>query len=50
MSVFIGMLMLFGIVAKNSILLIDFAIEEMATALPSSRRSWKPATSAPSPS
>ncbi|MDE1916314.1 MAG: efflux RND transporter permease subunit [Sphingomonadales bacterium] len=30
MSVFIGMLMLFGIVAKNSILLIDFAIEEMA--------------------
>ena len=30
MSVFIGILMLFGIVAKNSILLIDFAIEEMA--------------------
>ncbi|MDE2596068.1 MAG: efflux RND transporter permease subunit [Sphingomonadales bacterium] len=30
MSVFIGVLMLFGIVAKNSILLIDFAIEEMA--------------------
>jgi predicted RND superfamily exporter protein len=29
--VFIGVLMLFGIVAKNSILLIDFAIEEMAT-------------------
>lgn len=29
MSVFIGILMLFGIVAKNSILLIDFAIEEM---------------------
>jgi multidrug efflux pump subunit AcrB len=29
MPVFIGMLMLFGIVAKNSILLIDFAIEEM---------------------
>ena len=28
--VFIGILMLFGIVAKNSILLIDFAIEEMA--------------------
>ena len=28
--VFIGVLMLFGIVAKNSILLIDFAIEEMA--------------------
>ena len=31
MPVFIGMLMLFGIVAKNSILLIDFAIEEMST-------------------
>ena len=30
LPVFIGMLMLFGIVAKNSILLIDFAIEEMA--------------------
>jgi len=30
MPVFIGILMLFGIVAKNSILLIDFAIEEMA--------------------
>src|SRR6185369_5515531 len=28
--VLIGVLMLFGIVAKNSILLIDFAIEEMA--------------------
>ena len=30
MPVYIGMLMLLGIVAKNSILLIDFAIEEMA--------------------
>ena len=30
MTVYIGILMLFGIVAKNSILLIDFAIEEMA--------------------
>ena len=30
LPVFIGMLMLLGIVAKNSILLIDFAIEEMA--------------------
>ncbi|SFF92041.1 AcrB/AcrD/AcrF family protein [Novosphingobium sp. CF614] len=30
MPVYIGILMLLGIVAKNSILLIDFAIEEMA--------------------
>jgi multidrug efflux pump subunit AcrB len=30
MPVFIGLLMLLGIVAKNSILLIDFAIEEMS--------------------
>jgi multidrug efflux pump subunit AcrB len=29
MPVFIGVLMLFGIVAKNSILLVDFVIEEM---------------------
>jgi multidrug efflux pump subunit AcrB len=29
MPVYIGMLMLIGIVAKNSILLIDFALEEM---------------------
>ena len=29
LPVFIGILMLFGIVAKNSILLVDFAIEEM---------------------
>ena len=34
MPVFIGVLMLLGIVAKNSILLIDFAIEEMATGTP----------------
>ncbi len=34
MPVFIGVLMLFGIVAKNSILLIDFAIEEMAKGTP----------------
>ena len=31
LPVFIGMLMLLGIVAKNSILLIDFALEEMET-------------------
>ncbi|PLK27139.1 efflux RND transporter permease subunit [Novosphingobium sp. TH158] len=30
LPVFIGVLMLFGIVAKNSILLVDFAIEEMS--------------------
>jgi multidrug efflux pump subunit AcrB len=34
MPVFIGILMLFGIVAKNSILLIDFAIEEMSKGVP----------------
>ncbi|MFN2099259.1 efflux RND transporter permease subunit [Altererythrobacter sp. MF3-039] len=34
MPVLIGTLMLFGIVAKNSILLIDFAIEEMARGTP----------------
>jgi multidrug efflux pump subunit AcrB len=34
MPVFIGMLMLFGIVAKNSILLIDFALEEMTAGQP----------------
>ena len=34
MPVFIGVLMLFGIVAKNSILLIDFAIEEMGRGVP----------------
>jgi multidrug efflux pump subunit AcrB len=34
LPVFIGILMLFGIVAKNSILLIDFAIEEMAKGVP----------------
>jgi len=34
MPVYIGILMLLGIVAKNSILLIDFAIEEMAKGVP----------------
>ncbi|PZQ61607.1 MAG: ABC transporter permease [Sphingomonas taxi] len=34
MPVFIGLLMLLGIVAKNSILLIDFALEEMAAGIP----------------
>ncbi len=34
MPVLIGLLMLLGIVAKNSILLVDFAIEEMARGTP----------------
>lgn len=34
MPVIIGILMLFGIVAKNSILLVDFAIEEMHQGVP----------------
>jgi multidrug efflux pump subunit AcrB len=34
MPVYIGLLMLLGIVAKNSILLIDFAIEEMDHGVP----------------
>jgi multidrug efflux pump subunit AcrB len=34
MPVFIGILMLFGIVAKNSILLLDFTIEEMGKGVP----------------
>lgn len=34
MPVFIGLLMLLGIVAKNSILLIDFALEEMLKGVP----------------
>ncbi|MBN8809623.1 MAG: efflux RND transporter permease subunit [Sphingomonas sp.] len=35
MPVYIGLLMLLGIVAKNSILLIDFALEEMGKGVPS---------------
>ncbi|MEG3143193.1 efflux RND transporter permease subunit [Sphingomonas sp. RT2P30] len=34
MPVYIGIIMLFGIVAKNSILLIDFALEEMNKGVP----------------
>ncbi|HWK41945.1 MAG TPA: efflux RND transporter permease subunit [Croceibacterium sp.] len=33
-AVYIGLLMLLGIVAKNSILLIDFALEEMESGVP----------------
>lgn len=33
-AVYIGLLMLLGIVAKNSILLIDFAVEEMESGVP----------------
>ena len=36
MPVLIGLLMLFGIVAKNSILLVDFALEEMEKGVPKS--------------
>lgn len=34
MPVYIGLLMLLGIVAKNSILLVDFALEEMEQGVP----------------
>lgn len=34
MPVLIGIMMLFGIVAKNSILLVDFALEEMGKGVP----------------
>lgn len=34
LPVYIGLLMLLGIVAKNSILLVDFALEEMAKGVP----------------
>jgi multidrug efflux pump subunit AcrB len=34
MPVYIGIIMLFGIVAKNSILLIDFALDELAKGVP----------------
>jgi len=34
MPVYIGIIMLFGIVAKNSILLIDFALDEMSKGVP----------------
>ena len=48
MPVFIGILMLFGIVAKNSILLVDFAIEEMEQGVPKDEAIIDAGTSAPS--
>ena len=49
MPVFIGLLMLLGIVAKNSILLIDFALEEMDKGVDEGDRDHRRrATSAPS--
>ncbi|NUT00937.1 MAG: efflux RND transporter permease subunit [Sphingomonas sp.] len=39
--VLIGILMLFGIVAKNSILLIDFAVEMMNHGLPKNEAIWE---------
>ena len=50
-GVMIGFLMLMGIVAKNSILLVDFAIEEMRAGQGSADRDCsRPATSARAPS
>jgi multidrug efflux pump subunit AcrB len=39
------MLMLLGIVAKNSILVVDFALVEMKMVRPRMKRFWRPATS-----
>ncbi len=48
MPVLIGILMLMGIVTKNAILLVDFAIEMMQPRHDAARRpSSKPAASAP---
>ena len=41
MSVLIGILMLFGIVAKNSILLVDFAVEMMNHGMPKNEAIWE---------
>jgi len=50
LPVVIGFLMLMGIVAKNSILLVDFAIEEMRAGKDRLTHSSSPATSARAPS
>jgi multidrug efflux pump subunit AcrB len=39
--VLIGILMLFGIVAKNSILLVDFAVEMMNHGMPKNEAIWE---------
>jgi multidrug efflux pump subunit AcrB len=41
LPVFIGLLMLFGIVAKNSILLVDFAVEMMNHGMPKDEAIWE---------
>jgi len=41
LPVFIGLLMLFGIVAKNSILLVDFAVEMMNHGMPKEEAIWE---------
>ncbi len=38
MPVYIGLLMLMGIVTKNAIMLVDFAVEEVAKGVRASRR------------
>ena len=47
MPVVIGILMLMGIVTKNAIMLVDFAVEEVTRACSATRRSSTPAASAP---
>jgi len=41
LPVLIGILMLFGIVAKNSILLVDFAVEMMSHGMPKNDAIWE---------
>ena len=41
LPVLIGVLMLFGIVAKNSILLVDFAVEMMGHGMPKNEAIWE---------
>ena len=46
----IGILMLMGIVTKNAIMLVDFAVEQERKGMNRIERSSTPAASAPSPS